>query len=391
MTVKARPSLRLSRAATGVSSSAIRDLLAITERPEVLSLAGGLPTPDAFPIDELRRATAEVLADDADGALQYATTAGFAPLRSWVADSLGAPVAADDVVITHGAQQAIELVIRALVDRGDALALGDPGYVGAIQAARLAGADLLAIPVDADGLRVDVLADLLAAGARPALVYVVAQLDNPTAATLSAERRHELARLADRYGFVIVDDDPYSALRWQGEEPVALRTLSDRVVTLGTTSKVLCPGLRVGWAAGPTELVQALILLKQAVDLQTTTLTQRIAHRVLDRPGFLAPHLEQLRCTYAARCDALVASLDAHLGDRIAYERPPGGMFVWARLPGVDTQALLPRAVDRGMAFVPGTAFSVGGAPSDAVRLSFATQSAPELDEAVRRLALALG
>jgi 2-aminoadipate transaminase len=391
MPVKAVPTLRLARAAEGIRSSAIRDLLAITERDDVLSLAGGLPAPDAFPVHDIARATAEVLADDAAGALQYAATAGFAPLRAWVADSLRDGTDPDDVVITHGAQQAIELVVRALVDPGDVVALADPGYVGAIQALRLSAADLLGIPSDGDGLRVDVLADHLAAGVRPVLVYVVAQLDNPTAATLSTERRHELARLADRYGFVIVDDDPYGALRWRGDEPVALRTLSDRVVTLGTTSKVLCPGLRVGWAAGPSELARHLILLKQAVDLQTTTLTQRIAHRVLSRPGFLGPHIARLRATYAVRCDALASSLERHLGDRIVFDRPDGGMFLWARLPGIDTAPLLAAAVDQGVAFVPGTAFAVDARPTDALRLSFATQAEGELDDAVLRLRRALG
>ena len=383
--------LRLARAAQGIRSSAIRDLLAITERDDVLSLAGGLPAPDAFPADAIARAAQEVLADDADAALQYAATAGYAPLRAWVASSFADGTDPDDVVITHGAQQALELVVRALVDPGDVVALADPGYVGAIQALRLAQADLLGLPSDDDGLCVDVLGDRLAGGARPALVYVVAQLDNPTGATLSVERRHELARLADHYGFVIVDDDPYGALRWRGEEPVALRTLSDRVVTLGTTSKVLCPGLRVGWAAGPSELAQHLVLLKQAVDLQTATLTQRIAHRVLTRPGFLAPHLDRLRATYAVRCDALATSLDRHLGDRIRFIRPDGGMFLWARLPGIDTQPLLAQAVDEGVAFVPGTAFAVDARPTDALRLSFATQQVHELDEAVMRLSRAIG
>jgi 2-aminoadipate transaminase len=390
MAVKADPSFRLAAAPQRIRSSAIRDLLAITERPAVLSLAGGLPAPDAFPVDAIAAATAEVLAEDGPGALQYAATAGFAPLRRWVADGDADDTDPDDVVITHGAQQALELVARALIDPGDVVALADPGYVGAIQALRLAGADLLGLPTDADGLRVDVLADHLAAGVRPALVYVVAQLDNPTGATLSLERRHALADLADRYGFVVVDDDPYGALRWAGEAPVPLRSLSGRVVTLGTTSKVLCPGLRVGWAIGPTELAQALILLKQAVDLQTATLTQRIAHRVLARPGFLAPRLAQLRTTYEARCTALLDALDRHLGDRLVCDRPDGGMFVWGRLPGVDTAALLERAVDAGIAFVPGTAFAVDGRPTDALRLSFATLTEPELDDAVTRLARAL-
>jgi 2-aminoadipate transaminase len=393
MAVKTVPTgaLRLSAAPRRVQSSAIRDLLAITERPDVLSLAGGLPAPDAFPVAQLAAATARVLEEEAGAALQYAPTAGYAPLRAWASAQLtGGTDDADRIVVTHGAQQALELVVRALVDPGDVVALADPGYVGAIQALRLSGAELLGVPSDDDGLRVDVLADHLAAGVRPALVYVVAQLDNPTAATLSLERRRHLAALADRYGVAIVADDPYSALRWAGSEPVPLRTLSDRVVTLGTTSKVLCPGLRVGWAHAPAELASTLVLLKQAVDLQTTTLTQRIAHRVLAAPGFLEPHLAQLRATYQRRCDALAGALDRHLGDRLRFARPDGGMFLWGRLPGVDTAPLLHRAVEEGMAFVPGTAFAVDGRPTDALRLSFATQSPDELDEAVQRLARAL-
>jgi 2-aminoadipate transaminase len=387
----AAPELRLAAAPQRVRSSAIREILAITERPDVLSLAGGLPAPDAFPVEALAAATQAVLAEEPEAALQYAATPGYAPLRAWASERLtGSDADADRIVVTHGAQQAIELVIRALVDPGDVVALADPGYVGAIQALRLCGAEPLPIPSDADGLRVDVLAQRLAAGARPGVVYLVAQLDNPTGATHSLERRTELARLADRFGFVIVDDDPYGALRWAGDEPVALRTMSDRVVTLGTTSKVLCPGLRVGWAHGPADLAATLVLLKQAVDLQTTTLTQRIAHRVLTAPGFLAPHLALLRTTYQARCDALVGALAEHLGDRLELHRPDGGMFLWGRIPGVDTEALLHRAVEEGVAFVPGTAFAVDGRPTDALRLSFATQAPDELDEAVRRLARAL-
>ena len=388
MAVKHEPRLRFAQAPGRIRSSAIRDLLAVTEQPGVLSLAGGLPSPDAFPVDAIAAVTAEVLATDPGAALQYAATAGLAPLRAWIgADN---DVSPDDVVVTHGAQQALELVVRLLVDPTDMVALADPAYVGAIQALCLAGADLLAIPSDGDGLRTDVLAERLAAGARPVLVYVVSQLDNPTGATLSAERRVELAHLADRYGFVIVDDDPYGALRWSGAEPTPLRSLSDRVVTLGTTSKVLCPGLRVGWAIAPPELARHLVIVKQAVDLQTTTLTQRIAHGVLARPGFLAPHLARLRSCYEARATALADALDQQLDGRLAFERPPGGMFLWARVPGVDTERLLQRAIAEGMAFVPGTAFAVDGRPSDWMRLSFATQSEPELAEAVTSLRRAL-
>jgi 2-aminoadipate transaminase len=189
---------------------------------------------------------------------------------------------------------------------------------------------------------------------------------------------------------VILDDDPYSALRWAGEAPVPLRSLTDRVVTLGTTSKVLCPGLRVGWAVAPHELAAQLVLLKQAVDLQTATLTQRIAHAVLARPGFLDPHLLRLRATYEAQCAALVTALDAELGGRLLFDRPSGGMFVWARLPGVDTSRLLAAAIDEGTAFVPGAAFAVTPGPTDTLRLSFATASPTDLAEAATRLARAV-
>ena len=273
---------------------------------------------------------------------EYAPTQGHAGLRAWVAERYGA--AGADVVITHGSQQALELLVRALVDPGREVAISDPGYVGALQALRLSGARLVGIPSDRDGMQVDVLADRLAAGARPAVVYVVSSFDNPTGATLSAERRATLAGLADRYGFVVVDDDPYGELRWSGAAPTPLRQLSDRVVTLGTTSKILSPGLRVGWAIAPPDLAATLVLLKQAVDLQTATFAQHVAHRVLRAPSFLDAHLAALRHRYARQCGALTGSLREHLGGQATFETPEGGMFLWARLAGHDTR----RAASRG-------------------------------------------
>jgi 2-aminoadipate transaminase len=386
MPVKTR-SAPLAQSPRRIRSSAIRDLLAVTEQPGVISLAGGLPAPDTFPVEELAAATARVLAAPDRGALPYAPTAGIAPLRAWVAEHEAAPV--DDVVITHGSQQALELVLRCLVDPGDTVAVPDPAYVGALQACRLSGAELLAVPADGHGLRVDALADRLASGARPKLVYVVAELDNPTGATLPLERRRALAELADRYGFLIVDDEPYGALRWAGVAPTPLRELSDRVVTLGTTSKVLCPGLRVGWAVAPPEVAAAIVLVKQAVDLQTATLTQHLAAEVLGAPGFLAGHLDRLRTTYRARATALRHALVAELPG-LELGDADGGMFLWGRLPGVDTSALLGPAVAEGTAFVPGAAFAVEDPAGDRLRLSFATASEGELAEAARRLGRAV-
>ncbi|MBA2283115.1 MAG: PLP-dependent aminotransferase family protein, partial [Acidimicrobiia bacterium] len=297
----------------------------------------------------------------------------------------------DQVVVTHGSQQALELLTRVLVDPGAEIALADPAYVGAVQAFRLAGATLVGIPSDRDGMRVDVLAERIAAGARPVLVYVVAEFDNPTGATLAPDRRRALADLANRCGFVIVEDDPYGELRWAGVRTPGLATMSDRVVTLGTVSKILAPGLRVGWAVAPGELAAALVRVKQAADLQTATLTQHIAHRVLAEPGFLEPHLASLRTRYEAQARSLAAALRVELGDRITFDEPAGGMFLWARLADVDTRALLPAAVAAGTAFVPGAEFAVDDVRPDSLRLSFATAAPAQLAEAAHRLARAIG
>jgi len=385
------PPLPSSGAAERVGSSAIRDLLALTLRPEVISLAGGLPSPEAFPVDVIAAVADEVLSGGPSAALQYATTEGHPGLRAWVAHRHPVVTEPGQVVVTHGSQQALDLLVRATVAPGDSIAMADPGYVGALQVFRLAGADLAGIPADGEGLRVDLLGDRLAGGLRPTLVYVVAEFDNPSGVTLSADRRQDLARLADHYGFLIVEDDPYGALRWAGARRPALSTLSDRVVTLGTTSKILAPGLRVGWAVAPAPLVARLVVLKQAADLHTSGFSQAIVAGVLTRPGFLEPHLDGLRQRYQRQGDALQDALRARLGDRIAFHAPEGGMFLWARLlDGTDTAALAPRALAAGMAFVPGNAFSVRDPQRSGLRLSFATEGPAALTEAVRRLTIAL-
>jgi 2-aminoadipate transaminase len=368
-----------------VGSSAIRDILHVTERPEIISMAGGLPDPATFPVGELEQAFADVLRDDAAASLQYSATAGYLPLREWIC--------AEDperVVVTAGSQQALDLVSRCVLQPGAVVALADPAYVGALQSFRLAEASLEPIPSDVDGMAVDVLADRCSAGLHPALVYVVANFDNPTGATLSLERRRALAALAERYGFLIVEDDPYGALRWAGPTPPSMATMTDRVVGLSTFSKVLSPGLRIGWAVAPPALRAEMIIVKQALDLHTSSLTQRAAHRVVSAPGFLNPHLARIRALYESRATTLDAALQAHLADALSWTAPQGGMFVWADA-AVETGPLLARAVEAGVAFVPGSAFAVrAGDHAKALRLSFATVSPAELEEGVLRLRKAL-
>ncbi len=378
-----------SLAVERAGSSAIRDLLEITERPGIVSLAGGLPNPATFPTEAIAAATAAALAEDPVAALQYGPTEGYRPLRRWIAERNGlGPWGEDQVLVTSGSQQALELATRALVDPGGMVALADPAYVGALQAFRAAGVELAAIPSDADGLRVDVLADRLALGERPTLVYVVANFDNPSGSTLAPDRRVALADLADRYGFWIVDDDPYGDLRWRGACPVPLRDLTDRTITLGSTSKVLAPGLRVGWAVAPAEVHRAMTILKQSADLHTSSLTQQIVHRTLAADGFLDAHLATLRTTYQHQAQHLVGALRAALGDRLIVPDPDGGMFLWCELRAADadTAALLAPAVERGVAFVPGAAFGVEDLHPRRMRLSYATAGPAGLDLAVERL-----
>jgi 2-aminoadipate transaminase len=287
----------------------------------------------------------------------------------------------------HGSQQGLDLVARALLDPGDDVVLADPGYVGAIQAFRLAGGHLVGVPSDRDGLCVDDLQRRLADGLRPAFVYVIANFDNPTGATLSLERRVALVDLADRYGFTIVEDDPYGALRWSGASLPSLASLSEEVVALGTVSKVLCPGMRVGYVTAPKAVAEALVLLKQAADLHTSTLAQRVVHKLVTTPGLLGTQIEQLRSRYERQCAVLVEALRNDFGDQFGFSAPDGGMFVWGSFPGsINTGALLARAVEAGVAFVPGNAFAVDADQSRSLRLSFTTATAADLRHGVRRI-----
>ncbi len=369
-----------------ITSSAIRELLALVDRPGVISLAGGLPSPGHFPVAETLGAVGDLLRGN-PGSLQYSSTEGIPALREWIAARHA--VRPERVIVTHGSQQALDIIARAVLERDDPVALADPGYVGAIQALRLAGGSLVALPTDGDGLDVGSLEERLGAGWRPRLVYVVPNFHNPTGATLSDARARRLAHLADHFGFLVVEDDPYAEIRFSGHAPPPLATLTDRVVTIGTISKILFPGLRVGWMVAPDWMAPSLALVKQAVDLHTSTLAQGITFRLLTKPGFLAGHLSVLRAHYEHQARQLCASLSTAFSGDLEVTAPDGGLFVWARLrrPGIDTEALLPTAIDRGVAYVPGSAFSVTAPHGASLRLSYATVAPPDLAEGARRLA----
>ncbi len=392
----------LSTAARAVRGSAIRDLLALTARPEVISLAGGLPAADLMPRDRIAAATAAALTTPA--ALQYGETAGAAGLREVLAAQesgrCARPVRAADVVVTSGSQQALDLVARAVLDPGDPVVVEDPAYVGALQVFQAAGAALHPVPLDGDGMRVDELEAMLRAGLRPRLVHTVATFHNPRGVTLAAGRRIRLAALADRYGFLVVEDDPYGLLAFDGDgdgsgsgggngggPPAPVAAHGDRVVRLGSASKVLAPALRVGWLHGPPEVVAAVERLKQCTDLCTSSLTQAVTADLLADTAWFAAHLRTVRAALAGRAAAFTGAVAAHLPG-VTCSTPTGGMFCWLEFPaGTDTGALLPRALEGGVGFVPGAAFAVGTPRPSGARCCYASHPEPVIVEAVRRLA----
>ena len=383
----------LGKRITSQRSSRIRELLRVTEQPGMLSMAGGLPAPATFPTALLDAAFARATAlqgPTGPVAWQYGPTEGAAPLREQVAAEHG--VALEQVLVTTGSQQSLDLLARVLCDEGDVIAVEHPTYLGALQAFHLAGATVVGVPGDRAGLDTTVLEAQLRGGLRPKAVYVVANFHNPTGTTLSTERRGHLLELAERYGFLVIEDDPYGALRFAGEAPASMGGPGAPVMRLGTASKVLAPGLRVGWMTGPQPLITAAVRAKQAVDLHTSSVAQLIVAEARADAAAFAAHLEAARRHYAAQAAALAGALERHL-PAARFDRPDGGMFLWVDL-GVPAEGLLAAAVERGVAFVPGEAFAAPGADPASVatraRLSFATLTPAELDEATRRLAAAI-
>ncbi len=381
----------LSSSSRAAKSSVIRDLLEHAKRPGVISLAGGIPDPNLFPVAEITDAAARVMAAGRD-VLQYGLTNGEVTARRALEPLVGRSVDIDKVVVTTGSQQGLDLLTGVLVDPGDPVVAGDPSYLGALQAFRAHGASLQPIPVDEVGLVVDVLEDRLndPRWPRPKFVYVVANFQNPTGAVLSGPRRAQLVRLAEEHGFLVVEDDPYGQLRYDGRPLAPIGEGSDHVVRMRSTSKVLAPGLRVGWLEGPQWLVDAVVVAKQSADLHTSTLSQAIVADLMSDQVWFRSHVESIRQQYRSRRDAICDALDATFGDDVSFQRPEGGMFVWARFGDVDTSELLPRALDEGVAFVPAGAFVIDEARDSHARLSFATQEPSEFRVAAERLAAAI-
>lgn len=390
---------RFAQRTQRMGSSAIRELLKLTEEPDIISFGGGMPAPDVFPAEEMLGACERVLHDFGEQALQYGATEGFRPLREMIVRHTaryGIEVTPDNVMITSGSQQALDLLGKILINRGDRVLVESPTYLGALQAWSAYGAEYVTVPMDENGMVTDALEEALRSG--PKFIYVLPNFQNPTGVTLSLERRQKLLELADRYGVPIVEDDPYGQLRYEGENLPSVVDLdgkyrysgeacySGNVIYLSTFSKILSPGLRLAWVVAPSVVIRKLTQAKQGADLHTATFNQCVAYEVA-RGGFLDRHIETIRSAYGHRRDVMLGAMDAYFPPGVEWTHPQGGLFLWGVLPEtINAADVLKVAIENRVAFVPGAPFHPTGGGHNTMRINFSYANPEKIQEGVARL-----
>jgi 2-aminoadipate transaminase len=388
-----------------MGSSIIRELLRLTEKPDIISFAGGLPAPEVFPVKEFEAATQQVLAEYGSRALQYGTTEGYGPLREYIVQRMsryGIEAEPENVLITSGSQQALDLIGKILINPGDLILTEQPTYVGAIQAWRAYQAEFATVPIDDEGLRTDLLEEALCAG--PKFMYILPNFQNPAGVTLSLKRRMKLLEIADRYGIPIIEDDPYGQLRYEGDHLPSLVALDAQklngrgvsgngmgffrgnVIYLSTFSKTLAPGLRLGWVVAPKEVIKRCVMGKQGMDLHTSTFVQMVAYEVI-KDGFLDEHVRHIRRVYRERRDVMLAAMERYFPPEVHWTIPAGGLFLWITLPeSLNTTLLLEKAVENKVAYVPGSAFDPAGDSLNTARLNFSNARPENIELGIKRL-----
>ncbi len=382
-----------------MKSSIIRESLKIIEQPGIISFAGGLPAPEVFPLDQVAEASARILRENGPQALQYGATEGYTPLREYIVQHMaryGLTVTVDNVLITSGSQQALDLLGKVFINRGDRILVEAPTYLGALQAWSAYGAEYISVPSDENGMNTDMLEHALRAG--PKFIYVLPNFQNPSGTTLALERRECLVQLAERYGVPILEDDPYVELRFEGQDLTGIAVLDSRgrpectahycgnVIYLGTFSKILAPGLRLAWVIAPPDVIRKLVQAKQGADLHTAMFNQMIAYE-LARTGFLNRHIDLIRRVYRERRDVMLQAMEKNFPRGVHWTHPKGGLFLWVTVPeGMDTGKLLSAAVERQVAFVPGVSFYPDESGINTMRLNFSNATPEKIQEGIARL-----
>lgn len=377
-------------------ASEVRELLKLLNRPQMISFAGGLPNPAAFPMAELKEVVTRVVTEFGAEALQYGPTEGHHRLRRAIGEGMGqhlrAPQDLENVLVTAGSQQALQLLCTILLDPGDVVLTASPTYLGALLTFNAAAADVVGVSIDEHGMIPEALEERLLElekrGVRPKMLYLVPTFDNPTSTTMTLKRRKRIYALASRFDILIVEDDPYGLLRFEGDFVAPIKAMDDesRVAYLGSFSKILAPGFRVGWLAAPAPLIRKAVLAKQAQDLCTNTFGQHCIFGAM-RQNTLFPHIENIKALYKSKRDLMMGAIERHFPEEVQWSRPKGGMFLWLKLPDyMDSLELLSKAIDNDVAFVTGKPFYPDGGGQSTLRLNFSYANNDRIEEGISRL-----
>ncbi|MFV0394960.1 MAG: PLP-dependent aminotransferase family protein [Coprobacillaceae bacterium] len=376
-----------------IKASEIREILKVTQNPEIISFAGGLPAPELFPIEEINNVSSQVLMEDGMVALQYTTTEGYAPLRKWIAErmnqTLNTSFDEDNILITHGSQQALDLTGKVFLDEGDIVLCESPTYLAAITAFKAYGCEFIEVPTDDNGMIIEELEKILNITKNIKVIYTIPNFQNPTGKTWSLERRKRIAELANQYQLVLMEDNPYGELRFAGEFLPAIQSfdIKGNILSTGTFSKTFCPGFRIGWIAGDKDIIKKYVLVKQGVDLQCNTFVQMVISKYLENYN-IDTHIQKIRDSYKNRRNVLVEQMGELFPKEVLFTRPDGGLFAWVTLPeGMNARTILEECIEEKVAFVPGDSFFPNGGHLNTLRLNYSNMPEERIIQGIERMA----
>ncbi len=387
--------MKFAKRMESLKASEIREILKLIENPEIISFAGGLPAPELFPVEEMKAVSKAVLEEDGEKALQYSSTEGYLPLREKIAkrmEEAGVKTTADNILITNGSQQGLDLSGKVFLNKGDIVLCESPSYLGAINAFKSYSPGFVEIDTDDEGMDMEMLEKIIKETDNIKIIYVIPDFQNPSGRTWSIERRKRLVELANEYDLPIVEDNPYGELRFEGERPPSIKAYDTqgRVVYLGSFSKIFCPGLRLGWTLGEGEVLQKYIFVKQGTDLHTNTLTQREINKFMEIYS-IDEHIEKIKKVYRKRRDVMMTAIRKHFPKEVKYTYPQGGIFTWCELPeGMDAKEVFKKSIEENVAFVPGGSFYPNGGRENTFRLNYSMMSEENIQVGIRRLGLIL-
>lgn len=382
--------LNFAKRMSNIKASEIREILKVTEQDDVISFAGGLPAPELFPVNEINEITRIVLEEAGTKALQYTTTEGYAPLREWIAERmnnrLGTSFDKDNILITHGSQQGLDLSGKVFLDEGDVVLCESPTYLAAISALKAYGCNFIEIPTDTDGMDMNVLEDVLNSTENIKLIYVIPTFQNPTGRTWSLERRRKLAELSAKYNIAVVEDNPYGELRFEGEHLPSVKSFDEagNVLCTGSFSKIFCPGFRIGWMAGDKEIIRKYVLVKQGTDLQCNTIAQMTIAEYLKRYD-IDKHIAKIIEVYRKRRDIAMKCMERYFPDTVNFTHPEGGLFTWIELPeGIPAREILEKCLEKKIAFVPGGSFFPNGNRENTLRINYSNMPEDRIEKGLQ-------